>query len=955
MRAPSLHAIAAAAGLLSLHVAALAQQVDPQAAPPAAQQKSDGRQQLDAVVVTGIRASLEKSMTAKRNASTNVEVISAEDVGKMPDKNIADAISRMSGVNVQYGGANAMDEAERVAIRGTAPSLNLVTINGHAVSAGDWHVGDQSAGNAVSSRSVGFGLLPSELIGQTIVYKNQRADITEGGLAGSVDVLLRKPLDMKVGLSGELALGAVYSDLPGKTDPQASGLLAWKSQDKTFGVIVQAFKEDRALRRDGQETFSYTALNQAQALSLTGGDATAASLLVGKRLPNQFNATMFEGERKRSGGFLALQWRPNERLDLSLSGFSSELNAVNYNSSGYLTLNNLMAGGWQLSNAVVDGDVITGGKLTRPAGSTTNALGLEYDHFLREGARSTSQFYDLDAKFKATQNLTLSGRVGSTEGAGYTTRQPNIVLAVVNPNVAWQMHTTRPTDWSITDASGKAIDLSNINNYQLMNANLPAITSMDKETYVHGDGELKLGDGLFSSLKFGARSATHRRNVDVITSRWTLQDAPGATAPFTTAIIGGALINQGAYPMPVPNPATTLPPDYASGLNANFPRNLLRFDASQLAAFADKYQYWDPVSGKQWNSGYGLKETSNALYAMGEFDADAISGNVGLRAVQTEVNTTSYTQLPGNICAPLAPCTVSGAIVGSRFGTFVPVLTHTQQTSWLPSLNLRWDIDSKLVARASVSRSLGRPNYNELAGALTINNNTLTASTGNPLLKPITANNGDLSLAWYFAPRASLSGSLFTQRLSNYVKPVTELATLEDPSSPGTMRQYTLTRRIGLNARLSGMEAALEMPIANGFGFQTNATYVSSRDADGQPMLGSSKWTYNVVGYFENNKFNARLAWNWRDDYAYTVIGDGSGVIKQDLKGNYLINGLHYFKGYGALSLSMGYKLTERVSLTFDANNLNNPVRHTYMLTENAPSNWYESGRQYYANVRMKF
>ncbi|TXI18959.1 MAG: hypothetical protein E6Q67_11090, partial [Roseateles sp.] len=582
MKAPSLHAIAAAVGLLGLHAAATAQQA-----------AEDGKQQLEAVVVTGIRASLEKSMTAKRNANTNVEVISAEDVGKMPDKNIADAISRVPGVNVQYGGANAMDEAERVAIRGTAPSLNLVTINGHAVSAGDWHVGDQSAGNAVSSRSVGFGLLPSELIGQTIVYKNQRADITEGGLAGSVDVLLRKPLDMKVGLSGEAALGMVYSDLPGKTDPQASGLLAWKSQDKTLGFIVQAFKEDRSLRRDGQETFSYTALTQAQALSLTGGDATAAAKLVGKRLPNQFNSTMFEGDRKRTGGFLSAQWRPNQQFDVTLSGFSSELKANNYNSSGFATLNNLLSGGWQLSNAVIDGDVITGGKLSRPAGSTTNAVGLEFDHFLRDGARSTSKFYDLDVKYKPSDRLTLSGRAGSTEGGGFTTRQPNIVLALVNPNIAWQMNTTRPTDWSVTDASGKAIDLSNINNYQLMTATLPAITSMDRESYVHGDGEWKLGDGLFSSLKFGARSATHKRHVDVISSRWTLQDAPGATAPFSTAIAGGSLINQGAYPMPLPNPATAYPGDYANGLDGNFPRNLLRFDASQLAAFADKYQYWD--------------------------------------------------------------------------------------------------------------------------------------------------------------------------------------------------------------------------------------------------------------------------------------------------------------------------------------------------------------------------
>ena len=195
------------------------------------------------------------------------------------------------------------------------------------------------------------------------------------------------------------------------------------------------------------------------------------------------------------------------------------------------------------------------------------------------------------------------------------------------------------------------------------------------------------------------------------------------------------------------------------------------------------------------------------------------------------------------------------------------------------------------------------------------------------------------------------------------------MARLQRAKDAGILRQLSAifdTRALGYSSALiaakidpdridEAAEVALEMPIANGFGFQANTTYVSSRDADGQPMLGSSKWTYNLVGYYENDKFNARLAWNWRDDYAYTVIGDGSGVTKQDLKGNYLINGLHYFKGYGSLALSLGYKITEQVSVTFDANNLNNPVRHTYMLTENAPSNWYESGRQYYLNLRMKF
>jgi iron complex outermembrane receptor protein len=226
----------------------------------------------EAIVVTGIRASLERSIQTKQDADTNVEVVSAEDVGKMPDKNIADALSRLTGVNVQYGGALAMDEAERVAIRGTSPNLNLVTLNGHALSSGDWHVGDQAG----SGRSVGFGLLPSQLIGQAIVYKTGRADITEGGIAGTVDIITRKPLDFRQQVTGEASVGMVYADLPKKSDPQVSGLIAWKSDDKTFGVMVQGFSEKRHLRRDGQEIFGYNYISVAQA-NASGNPALIAA------------------------------------------------------------------------------------------------------------------------------------------------------------------------------------------------------------------------------------------------------------------------------------------------------------------------------------------------------------------------------------------------------------------------------------------------------------------------------------------------------------------------------------------------------------------------------------------------------------------------------------------------------------------------------------------------------
>ena len=148
---------------------------------------------IDTITVTGIRGSMEKSIEAKRAADAVVEVITAEDIGKMPDKNVADAVQRVPGVTIssQSGGSGGFDENDRVSMRGTNPSLTQTLINGHPVASGDWFVLDQVG---LVGRSVSFSLLPSEIVGQVVVRKSATADLTEGGVAGAVDILTRRPL-----------------------------------------------------------------------------------------------------------------------------------------------------------------------------------------------------------------------------------------------------------------------------------------------------------------------------------------------------------------------------------------------------------------------------------------------------------------------------------------------------------------------------------------------------------------------------------------------------------------------------------------------------------------------------------------------------------------------------------------------------------------------------------------
>jgi len=925
------------------------------------------------VEITGIRASIIKSIIAKRDAATNVEVITAEDVGKMPDKNIADALSRLPGVNVQFGGALAMDEAERIAIRGTSPNLNLVTVNGHALSSGDWHVGDQGS----SGRSVGFGLMPSQLIGRAVVYKTGQADITEGGIAGTVDVQTRKPLDFRKTLTGEVSIGAVHATLAKKTDPQVSGLIGWKNDTNTLGVMVQAYSEKRHLRRDGQETFGFNIISAAQAATAAirpdgTTDTALRDQLVGKRLPGSLNSALFEGVRERVGGYIGVQVRPAKGVDLNFSAFRSELQADNYNSSAFALPNTLLSNGWRVSNPTIEGNVLTAATLTRPPATAANAnqrvIGFQFDHNLREGAESLSSFYDLEGKFDLSSTITLRARAGYTEGSGVTNAQPSLTFGLVNPNMSYGINTTRPTDYRMTDAiTGAPIDLSRTSSYAQMSNTGASVASNDDETYFHLDGEWKR-DGVISAVKFGGRTAKHVRTYDVLGSRWNAQDqasgAPVTPSPFLS-VTGGLLVNFQNLPVypgttvpnqapivpngQVPVPATAYPANWASGINANFPRNLFRFDEAQLAAFASQYVNWNPVAAKIWTSGYRVEETNNAAYAMAEFDLDSVTGNFGARFAQTKVYSLSYQALPNGTaagqCVPIQPCSVPGAIVGSRFASYLPQVTETDHNIVLPSLNVRWVVQRGLIARGSISKTLGRPNYNELAGAVALNNTLLTGSSGNPLLKPITATNVDGSLAWYFAPAAYISAAVFAQDLKDYVKAGTSQIEFFNTAT-GTNSIFTVTSRIGVKAKIRGLEMMGDVPLGNGFGVGANATYVDGTDQDGVDLLGTSRLTYNLIGWFENDRLSARVAYNNRSDYAIGFVGNGTNTPG---------NGVHNYKGSGTVSLSLAWKITPTLRLTFDGNNLNNPVRSTYYITENAPGYWHQSGRQYFVNLRARF
>src|SRR5215472_10029150 len=348
--------------------------------------------QLQEVVITGIRAALEESLTVKKKSTDVVDVVTAEDIGKMPDKNIADSLSHVPGVTVSSAGANegGFDENDRVSLRGTGPSLTQTLIDGHNVASGDWFVLNQTG---TVGRSVSYTLLPSELVSKILVQKSSEADLVEGGVAGTVDIVTRKPLDdFKNPLTLQVSAGAVYADLPSKGSPQLSGLVNWKNDGSNFGVMAQGFYEDRYLRRDGTEILGYDQIAPGSPIAVQYPN------LSNVWYPHLIGSALFTQERKRYGGLINTEFKPSDAVSFDLSGFYSKLEGPNYNRNYLMWGTHFVNSG--LGQAPEPGFVVQNNTLTSAtfAGVPGTFYGV-YDQISRPNESADSAFINLDGNF----------------------------------------------------------------------------------------------------------------------------------------------------------------------------------------------------------------------------------------------------------------------------------------------------------------------------------------------------------------------------------------------------------------------------------------------------------------------------------------------------------------------------------------------------------------------------
>jgi iron complex outermembrane receptor protein len=735
------------------------------------------------------------------------------------------------------------------------------------------------------------------LIGRVTVHKSSQANLVEGGASGSVDIETRKPLDFKENFSAIGTIEGVNSSLASKTDGQFSAMVNWKNPEGTFGILGQAFDEKRHLKRDGQEFLWWDKMVPGYDGS---GWTQAHPEVLGKYLSLLTGTSQFEQARERKGGLVDAQFKPNAQWMFDFSAFYSKLDASNVNRNmmfppySILTNNWSGVGGVQPSNWTIVGNTITSLTFptTCPTGQDCSAMSSSVqDIAVRPGSYSDSKFVNLDFKYKHSDSLSFDGKVGQTKGTGYT---KDIGYE------AWNAYSGGSiTLYGLSQPSTVVVpgsDHLTFRSVGQIGGWASEVTANDKESYGQIDGTWKTGNDILHSVNFGVRVASHDRD---------LTDLQGTVAPAGTLVANA--------PNGVINFHSTLP---------NVLNNTWTMTGDSVTAWANQYVTFNTHS---YQAEFKIKEDVSAAYAMANFGTDQLSGNFGVRVVNTKEHVEN----------------------GSPNDVWNPNITDNTYTDVLPSANFRVDLGKNLVGRVALSRTMARPDFGQLA-ALSLLDTQMTGSGGNPNLKPIRSNNFDASLEWYFAPKSMLSAGLFDMNMDSYVTFGSfQQSFYNNAQKKNTV--YNMSAALNTTAEVKGIELAYVQDLGHGFGVNANYTYAQGHEtgkAAGSAcatsgncdMVGTSKNSYNLGTYFENDKFSARLQYSYRSAFLNGL--DRNSAIYQD--------------SVGTVSASLSYNLTNNLTLTLEGKDLNDPLLKSYATTPDQPRAFYKNGRQIYFGLRAK-
>ncbi|WP_198354609.1 TonB-dependent receptor [Sphingomonas sp. MA1305] len=928
------------------------------------------------IVVTGFRQSLASALSIKKQSTGVVDAINAQDIADFPDANLADSLQRIPGISIERDAG----EGRQITVRGLSGDFSRTRFNGlEAIAA---TTGSTLGSGVNRGRSFDYSIFASELFNSIVVRKTQSAEVDEGSLGATVDLQTARPLD-NPGFHGAVGAQAAYYDINKNTQPRLVGLISKTFDDDRFGILISAAYNRHKVQEDA---YSNTAL--ADFSDVNGGfcpinpasPVTPVNPLVGTTphapaciaAPGQFPGSTpsayntvnqpnvfvpklpgygrFTDDQQRIGATTTFQAKLTDdsliTVDLAFARlkqdrFDLATNPISFNRStasaaGGLTALQLAGRpNMKIRDAAVENGELVYGVFDDVDFSVTNSHDI-----------STTSFYEGD--------IQIEQKVGDRGKLNVMYGQSDSVFD--NPYSRLVTFSRFDSDGFVYDARGDktrpilnyGFDATNPNNWQFQNGydNIREFTSrvINRLRNVKADFKYDLSD------EFTAKAGVSYKRFDFISRR---QQRIASTTAIPSLSSAGLTISD-VSSAPITIDTIGLP---QGATNSFIVPNI---DKIMSAFNVDCY----------------------CVNQYGDFRIGSIgTGSQGDNRSVREQDVSPYLQLDWKL--PLSNGMTLRGDAGVRYahthqfssgfvGIGVPVQVTRDYDDILPALNVALDLTSKLTVRGATARVMSRPSLGFLTpgGSVGTANPPFTATVGNPYLDPYRATNIDASVEWYFQPGAVLSAGFFHKAVGSFVQqlsttttyaaaglPLGLLTAAQDPNTTTTVTSYQNTN----GGKIDGVELQYQQPftflpsflrhfgtILNYTHIKSNITYVLTTNANGAtlvaPLTNVSPNAANATLYYEDNKLSARVSLAYRDQYLRQVPLR-SGLA--DYTGSYSNTNV---------DASASYKLTPRVTLSFDAINLTNQPT-SYWDGENLRDQqvYSQTGRQFFLGARYKF
>jgi TonB-dependent receptor len=937
---------------------------------------------VESVTVTGLITSLQKNLDIKREATGLVDAISAEDVGKFPDVDIAAALQHVPGVTISRGTSSmggvptSTGNATSITIRGLGPQFVDTLYDGRRIS-------------SATGRTFDFSAVGADFVSQVDVMKSPDATLSSGAIGGTVNIKFPKPLD-NPGFHLVGAVAATVSPEQGNPMPNADFLISDTFNNDTFGILVDASYTSSRVKGnhinvqgwEGVPTCGTVAADPTcSGIRPTQYAGTAPAPGYANWFIQDYGLYQETTTETRYDGRLALQWRPADTVLITVNDNYNRdtLHAVQYGYSVWFNSGSLQ-------NIV-----------NSPNGTITNFVQPNTPTDFQSqinGSIIQNNEYGLNVKWDATDKLSFMFDADQA----LSQLNPGGQLTSIDVDVGYGPSTgpgTNGTNVGIVVPGGHALPYPTglgpngnsaafINNGLMGSHVLPIGQNnrIDKVQQIRFEGTWKESDDF--QITFGYQYVGEHDNArnydDFANNDWQAYAGYGP-ASNNNGTHGAAL------PQNLFNGSFSAGSDFINGWGGTgLPPKVLAFNPYSVLNYLQGLgnpqngtipgfnvgccnPAFDGVYRTILNTGSYQQTIENSNSAYISFQAKTkVAGmplriNAGVREEFTNLTSIGIGKLPTSLVVQASDHTA----FTTSFGPQSTVSTPNSYQYLLPNVDLALSVTDEFQVRFDASRTLTRPPLNQITAVLNVPTsprvNALTANGGNPGLMPFLSDSVDLSAEWYYMPNSYVSFGVYNKTVTNFPVQGTHQGTINTPAgtpvvdpTTGQPAQFTIGAfNNGPTANVYGAEFAVQHVFSDsGFGFQANATVVGTNRTYNQMDLTTSGFAVtglansaNLVGFYDKDGFQFRVAANWRDSFL-NQFGQAQNGSKFGTEPTFV-------NASTQIDFSTSYDITEQLNVYVTGQNLNDATYSTHGRFSDQPLDIVDYGRRFTIGLHYKY